>query len=377
MKIPEGRYTFDSFVQYLVDNEGRVFGGGERKQWLKVYLVYAQREWDLLFRGFPQTNLGDVRKISMQTGTVAKPVEFYVYEWSPGFLLFFTSSRREDYEKTLRKFIRFNRGITEVWIPPDLLNKVRNRLLSEYQATVYSFISRRSRLSKTAANLRPEFDKRLSYTGEDATEVLKEVANFYGVVPKSISFRVGTDKLQITNSGMLLLYSVNQHSVQILMDFLRTVTEPQRKVREISGQLKRETKTMQIGDLEFRTPVVVPGVITLQSMKLDRYVVERFFGQDNMDAKESSFELEAEEFEPREFSFIDTSIKEGSFSFSALVVDDIKGTMFGLNGSTDQMVLVPMHRTIFESFVRFYKLVIESLDEEAKFDVFPPQTQTA
>jgi hypothetical protein len=377
MKIPDDQYTINTFTQYLVDNERRVFGGGERKQWLKVYLVYARQQWDQLFREFPQTNLGALRKIAMPMGTPAKPIEFYVHEWSPGFLLFFTSSRREDYEKTLKKFIRRHRGITEVWIPPDLFGKVRSHLLSECQATIYSFISRGSPLSETAANVNPDFDRRLSYTGDDATEVLKEVMHTYGVIPKSISLKVQTDKLQITNNGMLLLYSVNERSIQILMELVRIVTDRQRKVREISGQLRRETRTMQTGGLEFRTPVVVPGIITLQSRRLDRYAVERFFGQLGMDKEGTSFELEQEELEPREFSFIDTSIKEGSFSFSAAVVDDVKGTMFGLTGSTDQMTLVPMHRTTFESFVRFYKLVIETLDEEAKFDVLPPTPQAA
>jgi hypothetical protein len=153
------------------------------------------------------------------------------------------------------------------------------------------------------------------------------------------------------------------------------VTENQRRVREVSSSLRRDTKAIQLGKHEIQTPLVVPGVIKLQA-KLDRSIVEHFFKQENLiDESRDEFGIEhVEEAYGTEFSFIDTSIREGSFSFSATVVDDIKGTVFGLSGSTDRMILVPMHRTTFESFIRFYKLVIESLDEEAKFDVLSPKT---
>ncbi|MFI5449041.1 MAG: hypothetical protein ACHQ03_04650 [Candidatus Bathyarchaeia archaeon] len=372
MKIPENEYSFDSFLSYLADHEMRVFGGGERKQWLKVYLVYAQTDWKELFKGFPQKKLGELTKIAMQAKSVSKPVDFYVHEWSPGILVFFTSSRKKEYEKTLRKFIWSNRGITEMWIPRTLFTEVRNFLLEKYSGIIYSFISRRYRSSRVEARTRPDVDRRLSYTGDDGTRVLKEVLEQYGVTPNSISFKIDNDKIQITNKGMLLFRSVNSNTLSILKELLRILTERQRKVREVSNTLRREIKTIQLGKHEIRTSIVVPGIIQLQGRTLDRVIVEHFFRQEN---QEFSQELDTQEdTESYEFSFIDTSIKEGSFSFTATVVDDLKGTMFGLSGSSDRMILVPMHRTTFESFIRFYKLVMENLDEEAKFDVIAPKT---
>jgi hypothetical protein len=371
MRIPEGEYRFDTFLDYLAKNEMKVFGGGERKQWLKVYLVYAREGWEEMFQEFPRKKLGDLLRIVMQARALSKPVEFYVHELGPGILVFLTSSRREEYEKTLQKFIRLNRGITEMWIPRQLLTDVRNYLLDKYQAVIYGFISRRNRLSKVPAKLRPNFDRRLSYTGDDGTRLLKEVLDFYGVMPTSISFRVGTDKLQITNRGMLLFRSVNIRTVAVLKELLSIITARERKVREVSGTLRRDTKAIQLGELQIQTPVVVPGIIKLEEKKLDRNTVEHFFKQEDIVETEPELGL-PEEASGREFSFIDTSIQEHSFSFSATVVDDLKGSMFGLSGSADRMILVPMHRTTFESFIRFYRLVNESLDEEAKFDVLSP-----
>lgn len=382
MKIPEANYTFESFVRYLVDNERKVFGGGERKRWLKVYLVHAREDWEELFHGLTQTKLGDLRRISMQAKGLPGAVEFYVYEWSPGILVFLTSSRKEEYEKTLKRFIRFSRGITEMWIRPSLFLNVRNHLLDNYHAVVYNFISRRGPFSKTPARIRPGVDRRLSYSGDDGTEVLKEVLGFYGVLPDSISFLVENDKLQITSNGMLLFRSVNERTAQIMTELLRILTEPQRLVRKVSDSLRRGTRTITIGKAEIRTPVVVPGIIRFQTTKLDRNAIEQFFRQEIREVSQESSPVEespefVEELEAREFSFIDTSIREGSFSFSATAVDDLRGTMFGLCGTSDYMILVPMHRTTFESFLRFYRLVTESLDEEAKFDVLAVDTPPA
>jgi len=372
MKVAKSQYTFDQFVNYLVENEQEVFGSGERKQWLKVYLIHAKEDWKPLFEKFHQTKLGEILKISIQTEDLKKPVDFYIYEWSPKFLMFFTSSRREEYEKTLSKFIKFNRGISEMWINPDIFLKVKNYLLDEYHANVYKFISRRSSLSEIYAELRPDVDKRLSYTGEDATTVIKEVQKSYGVVPDSISFRIGFQKIQITSSGMFRFLSVNELSINILRDILKVLTDPQKMIRTVADSICSKTKVVRIGETSVPTVDVVSGIIKLQNIKLNKYIVEKFFKQENVFIKRPREFWSSEE--EIEFSFINTSIMEGSFSFSATVVDDIKGTMFGIIGSTDQLTLIPMHRTTFESFLRFYRLIIESLDNDARFNVLPSST---
>ena len=369
MRIPESQYSFDQFVEYLVENDKEVFGG-ERKQWLKIYLVYAKTDWKGLFSDLPQTQLGEILKICMHTKNLSKPVEFYVYEWGPGLLMFFTSSRKEDYEKTLSRFIRSRRGISEMWISPEVLTKLKDHLLKEYGARIYKFVSRTSYLSETPADLRPGVDRRLSYTGDDATSVIKEVLGSYRVLPESISFRVGNQKLQVTSIGMLRFLSVNELSAKILRDLIKLVDTPQSTILNVSSRIKKETETLRLGQTEISTSVIHPGVIRLPNQALNRDIIERFFKQEDIIPTKAVFDFDS--VEKLGFSFIDTSIREGSFSFSAIVVDDLKGTMFGITGIADHMILVPMQRTTFESFVRFYQLVLESLDKEASFNVLVP-----
>ena len=72
-----------------------------------------------------------------------------------------------------------------------------------------------------------------------------------------------------------------------------------------------------------------------------------------------------------DFSFIDQNINDDpELLFSATVVDQNKGTVFGLSGAKNEMILVPKHYTTFESFIRFFNFVSEVFDDEAELSTF-------
>jgi hypothetical protein len=50
----------------------------------------------------------------------------------------FTSSTKEDYERTLKNFIYSTKGITQFWIRPSLLNKMKNCLITNHEARPYN-----------------------------------------------------------------------------------------------------------------------------------------------------------------------------------------------------------------------------------------------
>jgi hypothetical protein len=63
-------------------------------------------------------------------------------------------------------------------------------------------------------------------------------------------------------------------------------------------------------------------------------------------------------------------VSKDATSFSATVVDDIKGTLFGVTGGNNEIILVPKHRTSFESFLSFYERIVESFDQSAYLTTF-------
>lgn len=82
----------------------------------------------------------------------------------------------------------------------------------------------------------------------------------------------------------------------------------------------------------------------------------------------------------RRFSCVDVLEKEGphkhrkeNWSIVCTVVDEKKGTVFGITATPTNIVISPQHRTNPESFVDFYLMVRRNIPEgvTAKFGRYP------
>jgi hypothetical protein len=369
MKIPPGNYTLETFLEYLAENTKELFTQQERK-WLKVYLIFVQSDWLKLFEEFKPEKLGDIVHVSMAMGPMSS-IDFYVFERAPGLLLFFTSSTEDDYEKSLKRFIDSTRGITEMWISPDRFDEAKSRVISQYKGRVYRFIGRRTAITPIPAKFRPEFRRRISYSGADAEETLKEIEQLYGVLPISIDFAIGDDSVKITNDGLLVLRTINPRTLQVLLDVVDIMLGAQRTLQKVTQNVSAKMETIRIGDKDFKVPEIVAARIHLRSQNLNAVLVEQLFGQ-----REQPFEDETitpQTPSASEFSFIDTTVLEGSLQFSGTVVDEFKGTVFGLSGGESEILLIPKHYTTFESFVRFYRMIVEDVDKEAELSILSEQ----
>jgi hypothetical protein len=364
LKIPPGEYTLQSFLQYITDHTRELFAPEERK-WLKVYLIFVQVDWTKLFSEFKPQKLGQFLRIPMSTES--STIDFYAYEYAPGLLMFFTSSTEEDYERSLEKFINSTRGITEMWIPPARFEEAKTHVLSKYNGEIYKFIGRRTAITKIPAKRRPEYQRRISYSGLDGQETLKEVRETYGVLPISIEFVVGQDKFKITNDGLFVLRTINLKALQIMLDVVDIILGKQLHFEKVTQGVSANVELVQIGERRFRIPEIVAAKITLKTQTLNAILVERIFGQ-REDIVEDDV-LPAQRPWSDEFSFVDKTVVEGSLSFSGTVVDEHKGTVFGLSGGENEILLIPKHHTTFESFVRFYRMIVEKIDDEAELSL--------
>jgi hypothetical protein len=185
LKIPINNYTLESFLEYILNNVDKVFDQKGERKWLKAYLIYVVKDWEKLFDGLRLVYLGDIIHIRFESNSNLESkddlTDYYFYQWEPGLLLIFTSSTQESYENTLKQFILSHRGISQSWIRPSLLENIKNFLVTNHNAKVYRFIGRRYRYWRYPSKIRPEFDRRHSYSGVDAEETLKEMQVLYGI----------------------------------------------------------------------------------------------------------------------------------------------------------------------------------------------------
>ncbi|MFZ0695887.1 MAG: hypothetical protein WAM88_01970 [Nitrososphaeraceae archaeon] len=248
MKIPDNQYTLETFIEYIVDNLEEVFEGRKERKTLKVYLIYVVKDWKTIFSGLKLITLVDIVRISFE-GTRNNEVnesstDFYIYQWVPGLILMFTSSTKEEYENTLKNFMSSTRGITGSWIKPSLLDEMKNYLIEKYDAKVYRFIARRYRHWKYPARIRANYDRRLSYSGEDANQTLRELQELYGVIPSSIDIRIQDWKMQINRNGLFIIRQVNRKTVGILQELVERIVAEQIRIRNTTEKFKVQTMSI-------------------------------------------------------------------------------------------------------------------------------------
>lgn len=367
LNVPYKDYSLDSFLEYVVDHKEEVFAN---RKWLKIFLVYSTRSWrDIFEKKFKMTSYGDMYHIAFNSNEDDETslIDYYIYELASGLLMFFTSSRREDYEHTLKNFIKNTRGISESWLRPRIFDDVKDYIVSNHSAIIYRFISRRNRYSNVISTFRPDYDRRISYSGEDAKDVLKEIKELYGAQPVSIDFKIGDEKFQINNNGMFLLRTITRRTVGIIKEVTDKVITEQLLLRNRSERFNTNFKSIHVGNKEVKVSRILAGKIIFSNRKLDKLLIEQMFKE------AATYELGKYEDDEifGEFSFIDTFVtEEKTLSFSAIVVDEMKGTIFGLSGSETEVVLVPKHDTTFESFLRFYQMMVENFDNTATLTTF-------
>ncbi len=368
MKLPVKDYTLDSFLETIAENMDEIFGQDEQRKWLKTYLMYTDDEWLDLFQQYKPMKLGELFHIVMPFEEDGGSADYYVYEIAKGMLMFFTTSKRTEYTETLKEFVRHTQGITQMWLPPESFEKVINYLLSTYSANIYSFITKRHWSSKYPAKLRSDFTRMIHYSGDDASYTLKELQELYGVLPSLVDLKIGSDKIRVTNDGLFMIRTINRKMLRLVVEVIDRILAEQVRLRGVSRQVEYTSKPLTVGNIQLNVSSIMSGRISLNT-KLSAHLMEKLF---------KGFEDEevgrtAEGTEVSEFSFIDTSIREGSLSFSATVIDEDKGTIFGLSGNENEMILVPKHRITFESFIRFFRLVNETLDDSSNLLLFSEQ----
>ncbi|MDE2588496.1 MAG: hypothetical protein KGL95_02365, partial [Patescibacteria group bacterium] len=125
---------------------------------------------------------------------------------------------------------------------------------------------------------------------------------------------------------------------------------------------------LQVGDRKIDVSSITAGKIVFNK-NLTAPLLDQLFSK----FQDPEFGRSEEEEEYSDFSFIDPNVNENGLSYSATIIDEDKGTIFGLSGDESNMILVPKHRITYESFINFYRFVNESIDESSVLHLFSEQ----
>ena len=346
---PEEKYSKDEFIRYLITHSSEVFDDDRRRKWLKIYSILVSDDgWrNELFKEGEAQAQGDVYKICPRTETTPWEEDYFLVEYCPGLVLLFTTAADFQYRKDLEKRIKKTVGASRMWLRPDLFRTYWKGFLREEEGYVYRFTSMKHAQDDINCQIRPFYKRRLNYTGNDATQTLEEMRELYGVIPKSLYLQVTHDlKIHITNDGLFSAQEPSETALNLFFQQLDRVKDEVIDMVSTSKAMKFEI----IGDSLTKNASIVAGIITLKR-ELDAGIADGF------------------RKDMQDFSFIDVHLETGSLSMTATVVDDLKGSIFNISATESQILLVPKFRPTFESFLNFYRSVVETFDENARLSL--------
>lgn len=377
MKIPEKSYTLGDFNRYLIDHSDEVFKDDIRRNWLKIYcLLVSDNEWrSSLFDPEEIEKLGEVYKVEPKQNTcssihirsVTSPEEddneedpreadseqpecYYLAEYAPGLLLMYTTANNHKYRRDLGQRIARARGTTQMWLKPNLFGAFWKGIVEETNGTVYFFSARRSEFDETPGGPRPNFKRRLNYTGNDSIETMNEVEESYGVIPRIVYVHASRDlDLRIRNDGLYAARRISPQALNLFFHNLDSIKEDVLRIWRTSNSFSFRIRTKEGSNIKSFS--MNPGKITLRSIEMDEDIAAK------MRSKMS------------DFSLIDVHTETGSFGMTATVVDEIKKSVFDITTMGSQILIVPKYRVTRESFLRFYREIVESIDETAEISM--------
>lgn len=350
LQLPVKEWKYNEWVDYIIENKKEVFGDRKERN-LKVYYVHCTDE---ARNRLKENSLqrGEFNVISMQYQESAsrsrKSSEYWMHEKEPGLLMFFTASTKEGYEKTLKNTIDRSFGLHEMWIKPDTFDRIIAHLTSNKDCGIAKFIASRTKEDILKSRVSEEARRHVQYRTSNLKDGINRLEDFrhsLGVRPHSINFVSNGHTIQITDLGLFHLKSVTRDTFALMDEVLEMVRDEEKDMRTFAQALKF-VKTSTNSD---------PFESVLESGKISLGI--------ELDINQANEIID--KFQSR-FAFIDPNIeRNGSLMFYSTLVDRQKGSVFNISANKNSILLIPKYRITFETFITFYKYVVEQVDPKA------------
>lgn len=347
LNIPDSEWNYKEWIKHVIENKKDVLGS-KNDNMLKIYYFHSNQaaKQELEKNAKKQ---GQFHIVSMNYNESAtknnKNTEYWMHELEPGLLMFFTSSTKEGYEKTLQQKIRKIFGLHEMWIKPDTFKRIRKDLINNKECGITKFIGYRRKYDTNPHQAKEEAERRVHYFTDnpiDGILRLDEMEYHLGIMPKTIEYMLHSDKVEITNEGLFVLKTITQESFNLVDYVLEKIRMEEKDMREVAQGLKIEQ----------------------QNIKKNTYLV---LESGRIELTEDFDENSAREIIKifRDFAFIEPKIGVGPVLFYSDVVDKNKGSVFAINGYQKDLILIPKFEVTFETFISFYREIVERIDEKA------------
>jgi len=267
---------------------------------------------------------------------------------SVGVILFYSNFRKTEELRLVYEFLESAPKTYRLFLRPLWIDGIlRNLLSNNDHLRILDFTASRSFNSATPARLRPRVGRTLRYWGPDGREVLGELSNAYGVVPKKLRVEIpGASTFSIDNTGSFTLFS---GEIKILLEIIKSAIESAVSEAATLKKAHFQLYPVAIPGEDFQVAISSPADIALE-IKLDYTQALSLLEQ-----------LEEEDFVP-----YNTTAEEGSVFLRSDILDLRTSEVFRLRADEKRLRILPGSPESVKSLLRFYEFVLEQLDARAE-----------
>lgn len=353
----EGKFTFESFLTRL---KTHCLTTNEEIRILAYVTDLDPKElFESMKRfGFMVSDLGDIVEVKTNYTKINDNLEiystyYYRYDFSKNLLLCFTSDTLEEARITMDKFVNQKYRISQLWIHPVEFNKISQKIIRENENTIINeFHVSRYRVDGEKVIRGDYLSRYFKYMGDDGRYTLEEITRSYGVLPTSIQFIIpNVCKFRVTDMGRFTFVYGN---IDFLFDIINDILTNVLTTKSIIDKAKIEFIPVNMGKREVRLPKLIPLDIVF-SREIDYSEIEKLVN--NMTGDVFSFEI------------FDMALIPGSIHLSGTIVDKNKNIAFSVTGNSNKVTLSPRKDTSFDSMLKFYEMITERVDLNAKLEV--------
>lgn len=350
LKIPNRDWKYRAWIDFIISHKEEVFESHKDKM-LKIYYIHSTQEAkNNLVQERQSSSQGQFVKILMNYKDPKtyqdKFTEYWMFEKEKGLLMFFTPSTKDGYERTLHNKIERSLGLHEMWIKPTTYKNIRKFLINEKEAGIVKFLADRQKNDDSPQQAREKSGRHILYRASnplDGINRLNEMEYHLGITAHSIDFLIEDVKMQITDMGLFHLKTLTKKSFELMEEIIDQIVAEEREMRLTAQSIYFNPQKATDSDF-----ILDAGEIMMEK-ELDSELANQII---------KSF---------TNFRFINHQIAAGSLIFHSDVVDKHKGSVFSIDATDKTITLIPRYRTTFETFLKFYKAVVSSIDDNAKW----------
>lgn len=297
--------------------------------------------------GFEITRQGDFYEMYDSYRKYEKKIDVYLYLYvseEVGSPIIYTLNSSSDYNRTAEPIIESSEGIYYYWIPPKIIESIKEEVLDKEGSTLNFFAYKKlSSKKRFEEERRPSFHREGTHESEDAAETLEEWKVEYGITPTKLRFNIPRKvKFSFSNLGEFVLESGDARYFhnKIVSSSLQKVMKLNKTVQSSNLSLEKEDGLERVIENSLEIKVENP----LEYNDKDEFL---------------------EEMKNSEFHPSDVVAEKGSLLLDSRIVDEKTGGIFSLSTDGESFSLLPKYDSGFDCLMRFYQFMVEHIDSDA------------